>query len=382
MEKQEQYRRLGRIENFMNIVIKNQNFRILDGLNIEIIKTLTGEFTIEEITQNLINMYYNKAIIDITAIKNYYDINSVITFLRGFDPTKIIILLNDNEAINSNSFLGKLVENGIYNFTRNAAGINYLLDHPNSQEDVIQYTKASSVIVVDSLNPTSAPLNYSAPQLSSYETEPVVSNSDSGSYLASNSTGYTAVSSAPNEAALHRRIIGIQNLTEHAGATTLAYMMVKQLKFNYRVKGIEMNKQDFLYFRDSDLTFCTSIDDFNLKLRGFEAADVIVVDLNNFDLAERCDEIIYLIDPGIIKVNKLIKQDSNVLSKVANGKVVLNRSSIKQEDVGNFEYETKFKVFFNMPNFSDRKERIQVVDEMLYKLGFAKQEPGQAKSAW
>jgi len=346
----------------MNIVIKNQNARILDSLNIEIIKTLTGEFSIEEVGQQLINMYFKKVIVDITAVRNYYDINSVVTFLRGFEPDNVIVLLNDSEAINSHSFLAKLVESGYYNFTRNAAGINYLLDNPNNLGDVSQYLK---VPVATNLNPTS---------VSGYASDD--SDDDDGyakrqkpSLMDNNARERSGKSNR------NQKVIGIQNLTEHAGATTLAYMMIKQLRLNYYVKGIEMNKQDFIYFRDPDLAFCTKLDDFKLKLKDFAAADAVIIDLNGFDAAEFCDEILYLVDPGTLKLNKLIKKDSNVLSKVKDGKIVLNRSAIKNEELTDFEYETKFKVFFNLANFNDRKERVQIVDALLYNLGFNKQNP-------
>ena len=339
----------------MNVVIKNQNYKITDSLNIEVIKTLSGEFSLDDVTNELVNFFYNKIIIDITAIKNYYDINSVIYFLRGFDPSKVIILLNDSEVINGNSFLSKLVENGYYNFTRNAAGVNYLIDNPNSIDDVEQYTKVS-------VNTTS----FGAPSLG-------FENGDPSNFVGYNEPVKTE--STFDKKNSNQKIIGVQNLTEHAGSTTLAYMMIKQLKANYQVKGIEMNKQDFVYFRDSDLALCTSIDDLKLKLKEFSSADVVIIDLNDFDAKELCDEVLYLVEPGTLRLNKLMKKDSNVLSKVINGKVILNRSSIKTEEVPNFEYETKFKVFFNLINFDDRKEKIQIIDQLLYKLGFSKQKP-------
>jgi len=330
----------------MNIVIKNQNYRIIDLLNTEIIKTLTGEFTIEEVSAELVNFFYNKVIIDITAIKNFYDVNSVVTFLRGFETEKIIILLNESEVLNSQSFLGHLVEHGYYNFTRNAAGITFLLDNPNNYEKVAHYTKEIVEPKIEERKP--------------YTEE--IKKVEEESFSKGN---------------LEQRIIGIQNLSEHAGATTLAYMMIKQLKINYLAKGIEMNKQDFIYFRDSDLALCTSIDDLKLKLREFANVDAIIIDLNDFDGEEYCDEIIYLLEPGMIRLNKLLKKDSNIVEKSKNGRVILNRSAIKDEEISAFEYETKFKIFYNMPNFNDRKDRIQVVDGLLYDLGFKKQDPNK-----
>lgn len=329
----------------MNLVIKNQNYKITDSLNIDIIKTLSGEFSLNEVKNELINFYYNKVIIDITAIKNYYNINNLLEFLSEFEPTKIIILLNDSEVINSDNYLGVLVQNGYYNFTRNAAGINYLLDNPNQYDDVKKHVNKP---IINDLNQ-----NY---------TKPITVNEN-----------ITVKESFFEKKNKNQKIIGVQSLTNNAGATTLAYMLVKQLKINYSVKGIEMNKQDFLYFKDQDLTFCTSVNDLKLKFKEFSNIDVIIIDLNDFDAQEYCDEILYLVDPGIIKLNKLIKKDNNVSVKVQNGKVILNRSSIKDEEVSNLEYETKFQIFYNIPNFNDRRDRLQILDKFLYKLGFTKQ---------
>ncbi|MDD2505070.1 MAG: hypothetical protein PHF21_02220 [Bacilli bacterium] len=332
----------------MNIIITNQNYKITESLNVEVIKTLSGEFSLDEVSNHLVNFFYNKLIIDITAIRNYYDINSTINFLRGFDSDKIIILLNDSEVINNNSFLGRLVENGFYNFTRNAAGVNYLIDNPNNYEDVVQYTKELP--------------NYS-----------------NNNYNINNTIkeDFSSISDAPskNKKNTKQIIIGVQNLTDHAGATTLSYMMYKQLKYNYTVKAIEMNKQDFIYYRNSDLTMCTSIDSLKLKLKEFSNVEVIIIDLNGFDAEALCDDILYLVDPGTIRLNLLLNKDSNAFMKTRNGKVILNRSAIKQEEITNFEYETKSKVFFNITNFDDRKDRIRIIDLLLYNLGFKKQNP-------
>ncbi|MDD4795173.1 MAG: hypothetical protein PHG03_01255 [Bacilli bacterium] len=323
----------------MNIIVSNQN-KIINTLNVDVIKTLVGEFSLDELNNELVNFYYNKIIVDITAIKNYYDISSTTHFLKGFDADRVIILLNDSEVVNSPSYLSKLVENGYYNFTRNVAGVNYLVNNPNSIEDVKDYIKEDNLYIP----PKEVYIEKTI------EDKPVKFKSNN-----------------------NQIIIGIQNLTEHAGATTLAYMMVKQLKHNYTVKGIEMNKQDFIYFRDSDLSFCTSDQELSLRIKEFSKADVIIIDLNGTDNEEKCDEIVYLIDPGTIKLNKLLKKDSNIHLKMKDKKIILNRSSIKGEDIHNFEYETKIKVYFNIVNFNDRRERIKIIDEFLYKLGFKKQ---------
>ncbi|MDD4187628.1 MAG: hypothetical protein PHX04_02555 [Bacilli bacterium] len=277
----------------MNVIVSNQN-KIINTLNVDVIKTLVGEFSLDELNNELVNFYYNKIIIDLTAIKNYYDINSTINFLKGFEPNKTILLLNDSEVINNSSFLSKLVENGYYNFTRNAAGVNYLVANPNSLEDVKEYLKKDDVSYLDS--------TYKSPK--EEKTKPVSKNK---------------LEKIKNN--LNQKIIGIQNLTDHAGATTLAYMMVKQLKYNYTVKGIEMNKQDFIYFRDSDFSFCTSPAELLLRIKDFSKIDVIIIDLNGTEDEGICDEILYLIEPGTIQLNKLLKKDSNIQQKMKNEKV-------------------------------------------------------------
>ena len=55
----------------MNVVIANENKNIIDRLSIDIIKRIDGEYEVRELMGKLVNLYFNKMIIDITAIKNY-----------------------------------------------------------------------------------------------------------------------------------------------------------------------------------------------------------------------------------------------------------------------------------------------------------------------
>ncbi len=357
----------------MNIVIKNQNIKIIDSLTIDILKTFEGQFSVSEINENLINLYYEKVIIDITAIQNYYDINSVLIFLKNFKAEDTIILLKESELINSSSFLSVLIENGYYNFTKNSAGVNFLLKNPNSLEDVEKYIETNQMQYeqkqdVDNEN------NYK--ENKTFNIDPF----NLGSSIARKEIKDEEINKIIKERKKvdknkkeGQKVIGIQNLTKHAGATTLAYMLIRQLKRNYTVKGIEMNKQDFIYFRDPDLTMCTSIDDLNLKFKQFSDVEIIILDLNSFDGSEICDDILYLIDPGLISLNKMLKKDPNIKQKTENGKIVLNRSALKDSDVTKLEYETKFKIFYNIGNVNDRINQLQSIDKFLYKLGFKKQ---------
>lgn len=323
----------------MNIIIKNKN-RVIDNVQIEVLKTLTGEFERKDLEEKLVNLTFNKVIIDITAIKNYYDKTSLFYFLSYFDTNKVIILLDDSPLVNSPEFLTSLIDKGYYNFTRNTSGIGYLIDHPNKYEDVEKYKQET---IQSAFNPLNNNINEEPTKPLKYE-----KNKD-------------------------QKIIGIQNLTEHSGATTLMFLMLKQLSSNYKARGIELMKQDSIYFRNDNISFATSLEDLKMKLSAMNDVEVVIVDLNDVDGKDVCDEILFLVEPGIVKLNKLLKGGSIVYEKIQNGKVVLNRSAILQEEITTFEYETKLKVFHNIPNINDRKENIQVIDTLLVKLGFKKQ---------
>lgn len=342
----------------INIIIKNQNSKIIDSVDINSIKTITGEFTRESIELELGNLLYSNAVIDVTAIKNYFDIREVLRFLDFFGPSRTILLLNNSELVNSSSYLTLLVQNGYYNFTRNAAGINYLLTHPNSLSDVSKY--------IDSLNQKqSMEVNMMGPN--TFGNLAPQNNAYTGSDY---NAGYVKEEESVKSKA---RIIGIQNVTEHAGATTLIYMMLKQLRINYKVKAYEMFKQDSIYFKDSDITFCTSLEDLKYRINADSGAEIILIDLNGLPEKSICHDILYLVNPGIISLNKALKKDINIREKVMDGKIILNQSAIKDEELSNFEYETKFKVYYNMPVINDRADRLLVVDKLLLKLGFGKQ---------
>lgn len=343
----------------INVLIKNQNSKILNELQIDVIKTLEGEFNKSDIEKEFINLFYNKVVIDITAIRNYYDFASLFDFLSFFDPNKVIILLNDSELVNSTNYLSKLVERGFYNFTKNASSIGYLIDHPNNIEDVKKYIQTNSMSITaneSGKKQEDMPNSFGVKSLFSKK-----------NIFPEEKTSY-----AKEKKEEGKMIIGIQNITEHAGATTLMYMLVKQLSYHYKVKGIEMNNQDAVHFRDDRFVTSTSLEDLKMKINLLKDVNVIVVDLNGLDASHICNEILYLIEPGTIRLNKLFKSNSGVLDRVKNGKVVLNRSAVKDGDVNNLEYETKLKVFYNMPNFDERKERIQVVDELIGKLRLKK----------
>lgn len=324
----------------MNVIISNKYQSLLANLDIDVIKSINGEFDVNEIVSNFSNFFFNKMILDITAVRNYQDINILQQLSVGLDMNKIILLLDDSEVVNSPMYLSQLVSMGIYNFTRNIDAVKFLIDNPNTYKDVASYHQLNAVatpVVMD--NPTSH-----------------------GNY---------------NKVGL--RVIGIKNVTNHAGSTTLTYLLKKHLEKAYSVVAVEVDNNDFVYLNDKSLKTTTSLD-----LPSFiatnSANDVILVDLNDKGPISSCTEVIYLIEPGLIKLNKLIRKDHKAFDKLKDKKVVLNRSILSEKDVADFEYESKSRVFYNMPYLDDKLDKSVAVNDFLKKMGFNRLDEGSSES--
>lgn len=316
----------------MNVIVSNKYQNMLATLDIDVIKSINGEFEVEELVNVFTNFYFNKMIIDITAIKGYQNVKNIQKLSVNFDMSKIILLLDDSAMVNSGAYLSQLVSMGIYNFTRNINAVKFLIDNPNSYKDVAQY---------HNLN------NNSSDNLSS-------------SFDTFSGTGSGGL-----------RIIGFKNVTSHAGATTLVYMLKKHLEVAYNVVAIEVDKEDFKYLNDPSLKSTTALD-LSYHISNNPEAEVILLDLNETGQVNLCNEVIYLIEPGLIKLNKLIRGDKNAFEKLKDKRIVLNKSVLNSRDISDFENEAKAQVFFNIPYLDDKKEHEQVLDDFLVALGFSR----------
>ena len=155
------------------------------NVTIDVIKSITGEFDADELVAMFKNFFFDKMILDITAIKNYKNLEVIQKLAMGLSAEKLILVIPDEEC-SSSAYLSSIISMGIYNFTNNVNAVKQLIDNPNSYKDVaeIQQLNASSVI-------------------------------------------------ASSQQAGGKKIIGVKNVTEHAGATTLIYMMKKELNNIY-----------------------------------------------------------------------------------------------------------------------------------------------------
>ena len=317
----------------MNVIISNKYQALLSSLDIDVIKSIHGEFSVDELIAQFSNFYYNKMILDITAIKGYEDINIMQNLSVNFDMSKVILLLDDSEVVNSPVYISQLISMGIYNFTNDVNTIKYLIDNPNQYKDVANYHNISG---------------FKKPVLN----EKAIDNT---------------------RGKIGQKIIGFKNVTEHAGATTLIYLLKLHLEKSYKVKAVEIDKNDFVYFNDESLESISSLG-FNDFLSQNSDYDVILVDLNEGNVLEYCHDIVYLIEPGLIKLNKLIRQDNAIFEKLSDKKIVLNRSVLSEKDVMDFEKESGSKVFFNMPCLDDKLDDQKIINIFLTNLGFSRVE--------
>ena len=209
----------------MNVIVANKYSAMLSSLSnkIDLIKTIDGEFQVDDLVAQFDNFFFNKMILDITAIAGYQDISQIQRLSFGMDMSKIILLLDDSPVVNSPQYLSELVSMGIYNFTRNIDAITYLIDNPNTYKDVAQFH-----IIGNNGGPNQGP--QGAPNGA------MMGGGFNGSRGATNERSFINSSIAmPTMGGT--RVIGFKNLTDHAGATTLIYMLKKQLSENYTVLG-------------------------------------------------------------------------------------------------------------------------------------------------
>ena len=319
----------------MNVIIANQQESILSSLGIEVIKSMRGLFTPDEIIGTFNNFYFLRMIIDVTALQNYEDPVTYQKLSIGLPIDKVILLIPPASRLTNSAYLSKLISMGYYNFTTNVDGVKYLLSTPNSYRDVAH------------LHQLDAPAPQAMPG------GPAVASA--GSYGGGPSGGPI-------------KTLGIKNVTEGAGSSSLVYMIKNELESKYgaSVLGIEVGKKDFIYFRDSNMV---SADDKNIATEMIKARNYnfVIVDLNDYP-DSICDETIYLVEPSVLKLNKLMMRDKAAFNKIKDKKIVINRSVLNNADLREFAREAGVNIFFSLPAINDREDS-EYISDLLVKLG-------------
>lgn len=292
----------------MNIVIENLNSNIIDSISIATIKKLNGTYDVTQLFSEISPLSYEKAIIDITALNNYNDINTLKSLTSFIKPDNLILVINSDNV--SNEYLNSIIESGIYNIAYTAEHIVELYSNPNNYDDAIILVNKSKKVC---------------------------------------------------------KIIGFKNVTKHAGATTLIYILKKHLDKMRKVLAIEINKLDFNFFYNKEMI---SIQDnaVDMTLEKYGSQDIILVDLNNSkNMIRYCDEIIYLVEPTMIRINEAMMVNPTTFNELKNSKVILNKSPLTAEEVKEFSSESHLKAYYVIPMLNERHNSdiiINLIDKL------------------
>lgn len=292
----------------MNIVIENLNSNIINGISIATIKRLSGVYDVGTLFNEISPLSYEKAIIDITAINNYTDINVLKSLISFIKSDKLILVISKDNV--TDEYLKSIIEIGIYNIAYTSEHIVELYSNPNNYEDAV-------ILINKSVKTT--------------------------------------------------KVIGFKNITKHAGATTLIYILKKHLDKYRKVLALEIDKLDFNFFYNKEMI---SIQDnaVDMTLEKYGNQDIILIDLNNSKNALKyCDEIIYLVEPTMIRINESMMVDPTIFSSLRDKKVVLNKCPLSGDEVKEFESESHIKPYYILPMLNERKNS-DIINSLIDKL--------------
>ena len=121
-----------------------------------------------------------------------------------------------------------------------------------------------------------------------------------------------------------------------------------------------------MYINDKELVSTTK-DALASELLKYRNASVVLVDLNSEGATSVCSDVIYLVEPSTIKLNKMMRRDRKVFEKLKGKKIVLAKSLLNMQDITEFET----KVFFNLPPMDERQNNSTVLQDLLNRLGIS-----------
>ena len=375
----------------MNVIVANeQHSNLMNNLDVDIIKSVNGTYPATEIVEMFSSFFYSKMILDVTAIKDFDSIDTYTTLVRGLGAEKIIFLLPQGSVLCTPSFLCKLIDLGIYNFTTNLGGIKYLIKKPNTLKDVehiknlAETQKKKAIEKQKAIEKAEADAKARAEAEEKAKAEAALKKSES-SFTNSIKEKIADTFSGENDSSTSRKseevvpvsdvekksmVIGVKNVTDHAGATTFIYMLKREIGITFgkeNVIAVEINKNDFQLFNDKSMTSVKEAD-INSFINSNKNYSINLFDLNNAVDYSFCNDVIYLVEPSTIMLNKLIRRNKNIFTKLNGKKVVLNKSLLLNNDVIDFENEAGCKIFYHMPPLSERN-RNAIINDFLSKMG-------------
>ena len=409
----------------MNIIVSNKQKDIIDNANIDAIKDLNGLFNVDDLLGKLKNYFFSRVILDATSLINFTSDEVLQKLVDDIGGERLFILL---PAVPEppKEFVEKLINLKIYNFSNKISELINFINNPQNQnnlassienspnnfyvdssvkeddEDSNNMTISSAINSVDandvqndfSLENVLDSMNISSnkEEDSSLDNGDIVLNNPVSDMFSSiNVDNPFPVLDNPNNSQgnnfgdgnifLHhnlgigtseeernnRIIIGFKNVTDHAGSTSLIYMLLKTIESVYHKKviAIEIDSDNFKYYQMPNM-FSVNSSNINNVLNAWDA-EVILVDLNGYDNLSICSDVLYLVEPSIIRLNKLMMEDSEIFIKLNGKRVILNMSLLNDNEVMAFSKEAGMPMFYNIPPLNDRIQN-NVLSELWDKL--------------
>ena len=409
----------------MNVIVSYKQKEIIDNANIDAIKDLNGLFNVTDLIAKFKNYFFSKMILDATSIENFASQEVLTQLANGIGADRLIILLPETPEP-PDEFKKMLIDLKIYNFSNNIEDVVKFINTPNTFENAMGTINGSKTFTngyVDNSikgenseydnngendNNSSKPSDLST-SLENMMSQSITVNDDNISnvyeeysnnvdnknnelkennetdnvgnnendlykepsndklsdnnkqnYVFLNLNGFDSKNNSLNE----KKVIGFKNITLHAGSTSLIYMLLKTLidKLNKDTIAVEINKNDFKLFLNEKMY---SIDDKNISnFIESRKENVILVDLNNCENTDFCNEVVYLIEPSTIMLNRLISENRSIFKSLTNKKVILNKSLLSKDDVQILSREAGIDFVLNIEPLNDRVNN-NIIEELL-----------------
>ncbi len=361
----------------MNVIVANKQKSIIDNANIDAIKDFNGLFNVDDLISKFKNYFFSKLILDATSIVNFTT-KSVLEKLSSAIGAERLVILLPEKPLPPKRFVDMLLELKIYNFSNKIEDIVTYIDNPNTYEEIVKKMQYDDFYVDNSIKETDdyheepeevkqvVEDNNQETNIYEEEVKPEKSSNtvveEPHEQAVEKNDGYDSGYYVDDKRLLDKKIIGFKNVTNHAGTTTMMFLLKKmaQNKLKKRVLAIEVESDDLKYFQEEDMI---SVE--NDKLKNAIAssnAEIVLVDLNNYKGdTDYFSDIIYLVEPSIFKLNKLMINDRFAFHALSNKKVILNQSFLTNNEVSAFAKEAGVEILMNIPTLNDRIDNDQII---------------------
>lgn len=357
----------------MNVIVANKQKEIIDNANIDAIKDFNGLFNVDDLISKFKNYFFSRLILDATSVVNFTTKEVLEKLSNAIGAERLVILLPE-KPLPPKKFVDMLLELKIYNFSNKIDDVVTYIDTPNTYEDIVKKMQYDDFYVDNSIK-ASDEFKEENQAIDKVEHEEL--NNFSENERQEEKKDYTEVEKfeqsdtsesqydsgyyVDDKRLLDKKIIGFKNVTSHAGTTTIIFLLKKMLqnKFRKKVLALEVESDDLKYYQEEDM-ISVSKDKLKNSIANSDA-DVVLVDINNYTgEKDFFKDIIYLVEPSIIKLNKLMINDRYAFRSLDGKKVVLNQSFLSNSEASAFAKEADVEVFMNIPTLNDRINNDQI----------------------